>query len=170
MDCVAIFNVNCDYNSPKEFARFKLSDQNGNLRTLSVAVNGGSKKLRTFKYFPNISLSDHGNWRQNHLKTMEALLGKKPFYEDASRVVSDAFLNLKNDNLYDLNTAILNNIFAFLLENITFEDLKACQNSHVLIERGKEILKGLDPEISVVQAIAKNGKETILALLAMMED
>ena len=66
--------------TPRDFGRYTLLDVKGKEITLSLAVEGGGRQLRHPDRISDLRLSEHGSWRRNHLKALEACLGKKPYF------------------------------------------------------------------------------------------
>lgn len=161
----AISMANESLVSCKDFARISILDTSGNLHLLSMAVEGGGRQLRNPDAIESLQLSDHGDWRRIHLGAFEACLGSLPFYrhieEDFKQVYSDKSVS----SLRDFNAAIFNILKTFLLENVNPDFLATASANETLIDRGREISRGINPEISSLQAIAKYGRESLLGIL-----
>lgn len=165
------FNASCLSSnrlveSPKEFGRFCLKTRNGENLLLSVAVDGGGRQLRNYRSVSSVQLSEHGNWRKTHIKAIEAVLGNTPFYRHFKDPLEGVFLNESIKDLSEFNMAIFKVLFAFLMQNIDLANLNKTWNNQVCIERGKEIICKLSPEMSILQCLAIYGPETLLAILA----
>ena len=159
--------ANSFLSSGKEFGRYVIDDTKGSPLILSVAVEGGGRQLRDISRIPDLRLSEHGEWRKNHLRAIEACLGKKPFFRFFEEELSRIYLNREIISLKEFNTAIFRMFSSFLMENIKDTDLRRYFENGPVVERGREIAKGIRPEESVVQALMEYGKETLLGILAL---
>lgn len=71
---------------PRHFCRTMIEAPFG-VRMLSVPVEGG-RRLVTARRYPDLILSEHGNWRHTHWNTITSAYGATPFfhfYEDELR-------------------------------------------------------------------------------------
>lgn len=164
-DC--LLEANKSLKSSKDFSRYRIINIKGEPTILSVAVEGGSRQLRSFDKIPSLKLSEHGDWRKNHLGTLDALLGRLPYFRDIEGAFTKVYLDKELNGLENFNMAIFSVIKAFLLENITSADIKRFYCDNTLMTRGKEIASELGREMSVVQAMAMKGKEALLGILAI---
>ena len=165
----AIRQSNLTLSSPKEFGRFSLLDPKGEAKVQSVAVEGGSRQLRSFSKIEDLRLSEHGDWRKVHLGALEAILGRKPFFRDLEPGLKNVYLNSQLLSLKDFNFAIFEVLFSFFIGNISPATLAEFKNNPKVKARGKEIAGQFRSGMSVLQAAASFGKETLLGLLAMKE-
>lgn len=156
--------------TPKDFGRFYLKDAKGEVKTESVAVEGGNRQLRTFNKLNALQLSEHGDWRKVHLGALDAVLGRKPFWRYIEPSIKRVYENRKRKKLHEFNMAIFQVILSFLMEDIDIESLLKHKDNKEVKARGKEIAEGIDPDISVIQAIANYGKEALLGLLISDEE
>lgn len=152
----------------KELVRCRIMTGKGESLLLSMAVEGGSRKLREINKEQGLSLSAHGNWRKNHLGALEALYGKTPFYE---HIMSGLFPVFKNQDLTALssfNSGIHKVLSEFLLGDFYFnEKNNPFSENVVLMERGKEIAKRINPKISIIDSLMHLGRESLLALFQL---
>lgn len=165
-----IEKANAEINSPKEFGRFVLVDTKGDRKIQSLALEGGGRQLRSLNKLSLLKLSEHGDWRRVHLGAIESILGRKPFYRELESPLRKVYDNQKLRTLEEINMAIFEVIFSFLMENIDVAQVTTYQGSPVINERGKEIAEYMIPEVSILQALASHGKETLLGLLAIEKD
>ena len=163
---LAIRKANSGISSPKEFGRLALSDSKGGKTLLSVAIDGGGRQLRTLEKIPRLRLSEHGDWRLTHLGGIESILGRKPFYREYEKQLKEIYLDKNLQTLEEFNSAIFRFINSFLMENIPLSSLVSNKDNKAVKERGTEIAEQLNPELSMIQALATHGKETLLGILA----
>ena len=152
--------------SPRDFGRYNLLDAKGVTITLSVAVEGGGRQLRYPDKLENLNLSEHGDWRRNHLKAIESCLGKKPYFSYLFPSLSAIYLNKEFKTLREFNTAIFLNLYSFIVADIDNARLQSFYERPVLMERGIEIMEKMKPEISSLEMISMYGKESLLGFLA----
>lgn len=158
--------ANLALETPKEFGRFSLSSQEGELITLSVPVEGGGRQLRSFRGLDKLQISEHGNWRSWQLKTLEALLGKKPYFPELRSALSDIILDSGLKSLPEFNMAIFQRLYAFLMGNLEPGKLKQFPLNNGRIERGREIAEKINTNVSILQPLAEFGPETLLGVLS----
>lgn len=166
----AIETANSKLLSPKEFGRFVLKDWRGEKRVQSLAVEGGGRQLRTFNKLSKLRLSEHGEWRKVHTGAIETILGRKPFYRDIEDRIRSVYSNMELKTLDEFNTAILEVMYTFLIGNLQPVELAKYSEFNVIKERGKEIADELDKEVTILEALASHGKETLLGILALGTD
>lgn len=159
----AIREANRGLKSPKVFGRFVLKDADGNLRTQSVAVEGGSRQLRSYSNIEGLNLSDHGNWPHVHLGAIEALIGRAPFYKELEEQIKGIYLDKELKTMHDFNFAIFHVLFSFLMGNIGPE-FSGLPEEGAVLARGEEIAAKIDPEVSLLQTLAMYGPETLLGI------
>ena len=165
----SILYANSKIISPKEFGRFLITDTKGVPNTLSLAIIGGGRQLRSFDKINDLKLSDHGDWRKNHLRAIESTLGKKPFFRYLDSPLNEIYCNKDIELLGDFNTAIFNILKTFLFGNLNPCDLKLFYSYLHLIERGTEIATKINPEISILQILAEFGRESMIGILALLK-
>ena len=161
----SVAEANRNLKSAKEFGRFSLCSPKNEILPLSLAVEGGGKQLREIERRPEIYLSEHGNWRKNHLGAIEACLGKKPFYRELEPAIKRVYQDLSIRTLEGFNTAISEALFTFLMGNIKEDSLKEFRENPAVRARGKEVLNSMNKEISLIQNLAVFGRETLLGLM-----
>lgn len=160
----AITGANSLLKSPKEFGRFVLENSKGEKETLSVAVKGGSRQLRSFDKIAGLQLSEHGDWRKIHIRAIEAVVGRSPFYRYFEEGLLKVLRNRDIQNLGDFNMAIFEQLKSFLMKNIQASHLKEIEREERLRERGKEIAGTIKPEISLLQTMSFLGPEALIGL------
>lgn len=162
----AVSRANMLIDSPKEFGRYHITNTRGEVMCLSVAVEGGGRQLRTIDKIGGLLLSEHGDWRKNHLRTIEACIGRYPYFRYFSDSLGDIYLNRDIKSLRDFNTAIYGLLSSFLREGISKEEMEMFFKKRNLFERGLEIAGMFKREISSMEIIAAFGKEALLGFLA----
>lgn len=162
----AIEYANTFLSSSKEFGRMRLKNVKNESLALSVAIEGGGRALRSFDNVSDACLSDHGNWKKNHLGAFEACLGKKPFFRHLLTGLEKPFTDETYLSLRDFNSAIFNTLKTFLIGNAGIEAVALYKKDPIVKARGRELLKSIDPDISLIQAVADYGQETLLAVMA----
>ncbi|MCH5242512.1 MAG: WbqC family protein [Muribaculaceae bacterium] len=163
----AIHIANESLVSTREFGRYVLFDPRGERVTLSLAVNGGGRQLRYPEKLTCITLSEHGDWRRNHLKALEACLGKKPFFNDLFPSLSELYLNKELLTLEDFNTTLLKFLFTFIVGKINKTEISRYFKNETWIQRGQEIASRIKPEVSSIEVASAFGKESLLGFLAL---
>lgn len=153
--------------SLREFGRFTLSDKSGDILTLSVAVEGGGRQLRYADRIEEVRLSEHGEWRRNHLRAIEACLGKKPYYSHIFSSISDIYLDKNIVLLKDFNMAIFGKLYSFILGDLKETDFLSFPTTPLIRERGEEIAGKIKPEISSLEALSILGKESVLGFFCL---
>lgn len=166
----AVAQADKTLTSLKDLARFSLKEASGDIITLSIPLEGGGRQLRNPQKLNGLKISEHGEWRKNHMGAIEACLGKTPFF----RYIEDPILKIIQDKkislLRDFNIAIFRVLFSFLFENVTLEHIEKFQENRAIKERGLEIANNLDCNLSCLEAISRFGRETLLGLMAMKPD
>ena len=148
----------------REAARCLIMQPGGEILTLSVPIAGGAKALKT-KKTEELYLSDHGDWRKVHAGALNACYSRTPFGEflvpDLVGIISEPF-----STLAQLNSAILSYLSSFLGLETLPRPLPA-EEAFVRGCRGRveEIAGKIRPEISVVDALARLGREAILPMI-----
>lgn len=110
--------------------RAYISDSNG-IHCISVPVqtNGGNKIG-----IKDVLISDHGNWRHNHINAIKTAYGSSPFYEYYKDDLENV-LNKPYKYLWDLNEELINTIINISHLNLSFDYTQ---------EFEKDILDGID--------------------------
>ena len=160
----AISTANSKLSTPKLLSRFTITDPKDQELTLSMAVEGGGRKLRDIENLTDLKLSEHGDWRKIHLGALESCLGKKPFYRDIENRLVTIYSNKNIETIENFNTAIFNVVLSFLMGNLRTEDLSQINLKSQLKERGEEIAKKIKKEISILQPLSEFGRETVLGI------
>lgn len=163
----AITEANRSLNSLKDFGRYSLRSPKGETIVLSLAVEGGGRQLRVINKIETLRLSEHGNWRKNHLGAIEACLGRTPFFPYISPKLSEIYLNKELQTLSDFNTAIFELLLSFISKDLPEKTFSLYYNDITLKERGREIVEKIKPEISSLETIFTFGKESLLGFLAL---
>lgn len=158
--------TNLDIESPRDFARYSVRDSRDREVAMSIPVEGGGRLLRNWKFWPDLKLSDHGEWRRTHLAGLETYLGKKPFFRDLEAGIRRVYEDVEITNLADFNMAIFQVLLSFILGNMTMEEVEKYSSEKNWLERGKEIASSFKSNECSLQLIAENGRESILGFLA----
>ena len=151
--------------SLRDFARCRITGHSDSPILLTVPVEGGSSVLKGMLPPKEIKLSNHGNWRRIHLGALEASYGRTPYYPYLMPNLKEIYEG-NFQTLRDFNLAIEEALFAFLLNNISRDELSMLLNfsGNSLRERGMEISGLIDPDLSIIDALMRIGPETLLAL------
>ena len=163
----AVMFANSNLVSSKEFGRYSISDSIGEVHTLSLAVEGGGRQLRSFDNIQELRLSEHGDWRKNHLGTLETCLGRKPYYKYLSEPLRNVYLNRNNTTLEEFNTAIFKLLCSFIIKDLHPSDLTCFTQSLILRERGMEIASSIKSDLSSLEVVSDFGRESLLGFLAL---
>lgn len=157
--------------SNRDMARTLISGNSGPMM-LTVPVEGGSGMLKKGISPYSLSLSNHGNWRDNHLRALEASYGKTPFFihlmPGIEKVYEESFATLGQ-----LSDAIHRTLIAFIsdegdsiLSESLSQFLKAKPEIYEKIrKRGPEIREGINSKLSIIDALMRYGRETLCALI-----
>lgn len=163
----AVMSANSRLSSPKYFGRYAVKNPSGQMSMLSLAVEGGGRQLRSFSGVESLNLSEHGDWRNNHLGALETALGRKPFFRHVESSLKDVYLNTNINTLKDFNTAIFKLIYTFLIGNIQPCQILSFTPESPVWRRGREVVRHIDPEVSALQTISELGKEALLGFLCL---
>ena len=161
----AIVIANSGILSLKDFGRYVIRNQKGENLVLSLAVEGGGKQLRYIDKLPGLILSEHGDWRKVHAGAWEAELSRKPYFRYLEPELKKTYEDLKIVRLEDFNNAIFKTLLSFLLGNLNSSDLCRYAKGRNWQDRGREVVESLNPDLSIIQALATHGKETILGIM-----
>ena len=153
--------------APREFARCRIADVEDKEMLLSMAVEGGARKLKNRENIETLRLSDHGNWRHVHLKAMEACYGRKPFFIHLFPYLKALYRNEELKTLDVFNTEAHKIVVRFLLGNINVSEFNLFPTNPVLMERGKEIAGEIKRDFSVIDAIMNFGPEAIIGIFSL---
>lgn len=163
----AVMLANEKIPSSRDFARFNLKETNGEVITLSLAVEGGGRQLRTFNRIEGLTLSEHGEWRRNHMRAIDACLGKRPYSSYLFPKLSEVYPDKNLTTLKEFNTAIFRILYSFILGQCSDYDFSLFYKNEILKERGKEISGNFHPKMSCLEVVASYGKESLLGFLAI---
>lgn len=167
-DETAIKQANCFIKDGRILSRTRIRNSGGDDIILSIAIQGGSRQLRSLHLNNVFWLSAHGDWRKNHISAIEAAYGKKPFFSHVFNKLKDCFtVNNEDNSLQTFNLALHNVIKKLLLGNIGIENIVSLEDNLRVIERGKELANEIDEEISVIDALMQLGPEAILGIFAL---
>lgn len=166
-DRKAVSNANAGMNNPKLFTRAIFYTPTGREILLSIPIEGGGRQSRNFLNLENLRLSGHGNWRKSHLKAIEAVFGRYPFFSHIFDLISQIYENTEIQTLKDFNLSFHNSIKDFLLSGLSQEEINLLPRNHVLLERGKELAREFAANKSMLYPLMQYGKEAIPAILAL---
>lgn len=161
----AVNEANRHLGSSRAFGRYVIRDVKGNEVSLSLAVEGGGRQLRDPKSMSGLMLSEHGNWRRVHVGALEASLGRTPFFRYLGPELSRVYQDMSLVSLKAFNTAIFETLLTFLLGNVKVEELADLSGKTLVKDRGKEISREWDKEISIIGPLSLIGRETLIGLL-----
>lgn len=148
---------------------------------LSIAVEGGGRRLRGRNAYFNTLLSDHGNWRVTHRRALDAVYGKTPYYAHISALLNPIYEGTEC-TLAGFNNAIHKVLLSFLIGDMTREEIlyisggELCDETanllpedkiSLMFDRGNEIAERIDPELSILDALMNYGRETLPGLLSL---
>lgn len=128
---------------------------------LSVPVCGGGRRLRSPRAYRYAEISGHGHWTHVHLGAIEAAYGRTPFYIHIQPPIQ-TILSACPRHLHELCSQLHHVCERFL--NVA-APLHSPLHDEAL-RRGHEILKLIDPDISILDPLMRFGPETILAIEA----
>lgn len=153
----------------KDVARCLLPGHGEETSLMGVPLEGGAGQLKNHSCkVAAIQLSNHGNWRHNHLSTLEALYGRTPFFQhlmpllreryvfNAERAASLSGFNLR---LHEAITGFIGDV----------PELSQILSSETLHERGEEVAAGINPRLSIIDPLMRYGREAVLALPLLSE-
>lgn len=162
----AILKANKKTGEIRNAARCNIISNSSESMYLSIPVVGGGRRLKNPALFNEVILSDHGDWKRVHVKALEAAYGKMPFYEFLSDELKRTYL-LEITYLSEFNHRVHSMIKEWLFKNM--KDIKEilCPFPLPAVERGKEILEGINPSLSIIDLVMRHGTESILAIKAM---
>lgn len=156
--------------SGKDYARCRLHPPEGETLLLSMAIEGGNRQLRSGNT-EGVRLSEHDNWRKNHLGAIAAIYGRSPYFDHISNLLFPVVSNLEYIYMQDLNKEIHRKVVRFLLGEISLSRLNnPCDQNVVIRERGKEIAAIIKSEISIIDSLMRHGQETLLGLMVIGEE
>ena len=163
----AVKIANSGVTDPRIFGRTLLLSNDGQPLVISMAVEGGSRQLRSFQNVEGLTLSDHGNWRKNHLGAIEAAFGRFPYFSFIFEHLYQAYNNRSLVTLNDFNTELHRHITTVLTGTLNSGDFNLFKQKQVLLERGKEIAESINPAESVINILMQYGPEAITGVFAL---
>lgn len=159
----AMGRANLKVQDPRVFARTAISPE----ITLSIPIEGGGRRLRSFSNIETAHLSEHGNWRKNHFGALETEFGRYPFFSNFAEGLKVVYGDRGVETLNDFNMKIHHLLAGTLIGDLNYEDINLFFSNDVLIKRGKEFAREIIGEESVIVPLMKFGKETLTGLLAL---
>ncbi|MCH5222729.1 MAG: WbqC family protein [Muribaculaceae bacterium] len=163
----AIIRANETMGNTRDFARTLITETGGRDLMLTVAVEGGGRQLRNAGKIESIMLSEHGNWRKNHSSAIEAAYGKYPYYQYYAPELKEIYSDLSIGSLKELNQRFHLIVVKLLAGNLDINEFKLLEKNSIIIERGKELAREINPEISIISSLMKYGPETITGIFAL---
>lgn len=160
-EAITIANRECMI-AGKDFARTVI--RNGdNPMILSVAVEGGSAKLKRRGSERSVKISGHGNWPHLHSGALEAVYGRMPYYR---HIIPGIISILENTpgSLAELNRNLHSYLSSFLQPGSEIVLTEAVK------ERGKELSLSVDRSVSIIDFLMRFGPETNLILIPIKAD
>ncbi|HRS53757.1 MAG TPA: WbqC family protein, partial [Bacteroidales bacterium] len=115
----SIIDLGEHYVKQRYFNRYKLAGPNG-VETLIVPVQNTHQKTPV----KDIKISYSNNWQKIHLRTIETIYNKSPYYIHYKDVITKIF-HIEHKFLIDLNNYVLDNILK--LANINFNPIFSFQ-------------------------------------------
>lgn len=142
----------------KDFARSSIGGSD-NPMLLSVAIDGGSTRLKKSGAERFAKISGHGNWPHLHLGALEAVYGRAPYYQYIMPGIRRLLENVPS-YLSEFNRQLHLYLSSFLQPdaNIVMTD--------ALKERREEMGKDIDKSLSIIDALMRFGLETNLLLIS----
>lgn len=164
-EAIAVANDICRM-SGKDYARCRIASHPLDVTTsdiilLSVGIEGGAHQLKKAGAVARAYLSYHGNWPHIHAGALESIYGRMPYYPYLSPALIEVITG-KCDSLFSFNRRVHSVVTRIL-------DLPSLcgEYSESVRERGQEIAASLNPELSIVDALMKYGRESVSGLLQM---
>ena len=149
----------------KDFARCRIRCNDSDM-LLSEAIEGGASRLKRPSALPKLMLSDHGNWRHAHLGALNAAYGRAPYYQHFMPLLEVVY-NSEEKSLMGFNALVHEAIKKMLFgDEDPLQLMQAAKGSDSSKARGKEIAAEISMPLSVIDALMRHGRETLLALAA----
>lgn len=166
MEAEAIASANkALHMAGKGFARCSIRERDKE-RSLAVAIAGGNASLKRVNHIPSATLSEHGDWRHNHLKTFEAIYGKMPFFTEVYPLLKNCYEEMYEESLASFNRRLHEALLSILLPS---PDSLHHHLPEIARERGLELADAIHPDLSLLDSIMCFGPETLLPLLVWKE-
>lgn len=143
---------------PRHFCRAEIVAPFGR-QCLSVPVEGGRRLIAPRRY-PQLILSEHGNWRHTHWNTIESAYGATPYFHFYKALFADIY-GRRHDTLVELCSELNRAIDQSLSLSEIAEWLKAHPDAPI---RGTASADA-DPSLSILDLLFRNGPTTIFTLL-----
>lgn len=135
---------------------------------LNVAVEGGSSALKRMGAERRATISLHGRWPHVHLGALDAHYGRAPYYQHVMPGLREILESVAAaDCLAEFNLLIHRWLSTFLCTEALSDGEGGGLPGEAVFVRGAEIIRDLDPELSVIDALMRHGPETTLALATM---
>lgn len=163
----AIASANRMFPTPRFLARTFIRPRHGEELMLSIAIEGGARKLRDFSYKAPLTLSHHGNWRRTHPLALEAAYGKTPFFPHFAPLLNEIYFDSALTTLELFNSEFHKAIADFLFGSLSMHDILRMGSKSLILKRGEELSGAIDRDISIIDALMKFGPETIFAIFAL---
>ena len=148
----------------KDRARTRIAG--GVLLTLPVAGGGSVMKRRDVE---DVTLSDHGRWRDVHLGALKAAYGKTPFFIHLYPEIEKVYSEKGEGGLPDFTEAIHNVIKQWLgLDGRMISQLRVLKKEHpdrIRVLKERMLPAGQNTGLSILDMLFRYGKETVIALL-----
>ena len=132
---------------------------------LSVPVAGGASAL---KHGGNLRISQHGRWQDVHLGALRAAYGRTPWfiqlYPEIDRIYSDC----SEGNMADFTAALHSVVLRWIGNEATLRAAREMhRNENSRFEAiASELSKGIDPDLSILDALFRLGPDVIFLLLS----
>lgn len=166
-DSNSVVYANVKGKVARELSRTFIKDSSNRDLILSIAVEGGARQLRVPDKIKEVYLSEHGNWRHNHLNAIIAAYGKKPFFIHIYPDLKNIYEDLSLIRLEDFNNTLHRLLSDWLINSLDRDYINLFHSNPVLMERGRELATGINREISLLDAIMNYGREAILGILSL---
>lgn len=164
-DSAAIVKANVALEvAGKGMARCLVGTHTGEPLMLSVAVEGGARRLRDNSNLSRIKLSDHGDWRRTHMAALSTIYGKWPYFDHIADRLKPVYSDGDIEKLKQFNLEIHKVISSFLIGGIEPTNINKTIKEKKIEKRCLEIANGIQPELSILDALMLHGPETILGI------
>lgn len=145
----------------KDFTRTSIGPSDAPLQ-LSMAVEGGSSRLKRPGAEHHAAISLHGNWPHVHIGALEARYGRMPYYQHIIPSLKFLLQNMPA-TLMELNQNI-HELFCGYLQPRIGKGEEWGVRIEAVRERGCEIARYVDENLSVIDALMRFGPEINLML------
>lgn len=163
-DAVNLASSRCILKN-KDYARSQISDD----MRISVPLEGSSSA----KHLPPeiLSISDHGNWRHNHIAALDTVFSRTPAFlflrDDILRVICREYplLSMLTGEIHEV-------VKSFLQLDMLIEILMNLNSSEYdrIIKVGAEMYAGVAPCCSMVAVTSSLGRDAIFPLLFSLSE